>query len=113
VKWLDTIVTINTTNFVKGTFEVLYPKNGMKSTMNSRKNSSQSSIRSKQRAKGIPRVKQRRCHGGCKHLKGPWKRIWVGGWYGYYQTPRSWKYQRKGSKVGMQSTTGRNLEDGK
>jgi hypothetical protein len=28
VKWLDTIVTINTTNFVKGTFEVLYPKKG-------------------------------------------------------------------------------------
>jgi hypothetical protein len=28
VKWLDTIVTINTTNVVKGTFEVLYPKKG-------------------------------------------------------------------------------------
>jgi hypothetical protein len=26
VKWLDNIVTINTTNVVKGTFEVLYPK---------------------------------------------------------------------------------------
>jgi hypothetical protein len=26
VKWLDTVVTINTTNVVKGTFEVLYPK---------------------------------------------------------------------------------------
>jgi hypothetical protein len=26
VKWLDTIVTINTTDVVKGTFEVLYPK---------------------------------------------------------------------------------------
>jgi hypothetical protein len=26
VKWLDTIITINTTNVVKGTFEVLYPK---------------------------------------------------------------------------------------
>jgi hypothetical protein len=28
VKWLDTIVTINTTNVMKGTFEVLYPKKG-------------------------------------------------------------------------------------
>jgi hypothetical protein len=28
VKWLDTVVTINTTNVVKGTFEVLYPKKG-------------------------------------------------------------------------------------
>jgi hypothetical protein len=28
VKWLDTIITINTTNAVKGTFEVLYPKKG-------------------------------------------------------------------------------------
>jgi hypothetical protein len=28
VKWLDIIVTINTTNVVKGTFEVLYPKKG-------------------------------------------------------------------------------------
>ena len=28
VKWLDTIVTINTTNVVKGTFEVLYLKKG-------------------------------------------------------------------------------------
>jgi hypothetical protein len=28
VKWLDTVVTINTTNIVKGTFEVLYPKKG-------------------------------------------------------------------------------------
>jgi hypothetical protein len=28
VKWLDTIVTINTTNVVKGTFLVLYPKKG-------------------------------------------------------------------------------------
>jgi hypothetical protein len=28
VKWLDTIVTINTTNVVKGTFEVLYPEKG-------------------------------------------------------------------------------------
>jgi hypothetical protein len=28
VKWLDTIVTINITNVVKGTFEVLYPKKG-------------------------------------------------------------------------------------
>jgi hypothetical protein len=28
VKWLDTIVTINSTNVVKGTFEVLYPKKG-------------------------------------------------------------------------------------
>jgi hypothetical protein len=27
VKWLDNIVTINTTNVVKGTFEVLYRKN--------------------------------------------------------------------------------------
>jgi hypothetical protein len=26
VKWLDTVVTINTTNVVKETFEVLYPK---------------------------------------------------------------------------------------
>jgi hypothetical protein len=26
VKWLDTVVTISTTNVVKGTFEVLYPK---------------------------------------------------------------------------------------
>jgi hypothetical protein len=26
VKWLDTVVTINTTNVVKGTFEILYPK---------------------------------------------------------------------------------------
>jgi hypothetical protein len=28
VKWLDTIVTINTTNVIKGIFEVLYPKKG-------------------------------------------------------------------------------------
>jgi hypothetical protein len=28
MKWLDTIVTINTTNVVKKTFEVLYPKKG-------------------------------------------------------------------------------------
>jgi hypothetical protein len=28
VKWLDTVVTINTTNVVKGTFKVLYPKKG-------------------------------------------------------------------------------------
>jgi hypothetical protein len=28
VKWLDTIVTINTTNVMKETFEVLYPKKG-------------------------------------------------------------------------------------
>jgi hypothetical protein len=28
VKWLDTIVTINTTNVMKGTFEVLYLKKG-------------------------------------------------------------------------------------
>jgi hypothetical protein len=28
VKWLDTIVTINTTNVVKRTFEVLYPEKG-------------------------------------------------------------------------------------
>jgi hypothetical protein len=28
VKWLDTVVIINTTNIVKGTFEVLYPKKG-------------------------------------------------------------------------------------
>jgi hypothetical protein len=26
MKWLDTIVTINTTNVVKGTFEVSYKK---------------------------------------------------------------------------------------
>ena len=26
VKWLDTVVTINTTNVVKETFEILYPK---------------------------------------------------------------------------------------
>jgi hypothetical protein len=28
MKWLHTVVTINTTNVVKGTFEVLYPKKG-------------------------------------------------------------------------------------
>jgi hypothetical protein len=28
VKWLDIVVIINTTNVVKGTFEVLYPKKG-------------------------------------------------------------------------------------
>jgi hypothetical protein len=26
VKWLDTIITINTTNVVKGTFEVFLPE---------------------------------------------------------------------------------------
>jgi hypothetical protein len=52
VKWIDTIVTINTTNVVKGTFEVLYP--------NPRKNSLQNSIRSKQHAGGTLGIKQRR-----------------------------------------------------
>jgi hypothetical protein len=77
-------------------------KKGMRSTMNPRKNFLQSSIRSKQRARNIPGIKWRQCHGGCKHLKGPWKRIYVGGWYGYHREPRSWKYQEKGLKVGTQ-----------
>jgi hypothetical protein len=51
----------------------------MKSTMNPENNSLQSSIRSKQHARGTLGIKRRQCHGGCKHLKGPWKRIWMGG----------------------------------
>jgi hypothetical protein len=62
VKSLYTIVTINTTNVVKGTFEVLYPKKGdeaLKSTTNPRKNSLQRFIRSKQHAGGTLGIKRR------------------------------------------------------
>jgi hypothetical protein len=102
VKWLDHIVTTNTNNVMKGTFEVLYRKKGMRSTTNPRKNSSQSSRRSKQNAKGILGVERRQCHGRCKHLKGPWKHIWVGRWYGYQNVPRSLKFPKTGFKVGTQ-----------
>ena len=43
VKWLDHIVTTNTTNVMKGSFGVLYRKKKMRNTTNPIKNSTQSS----------------------------------------------------------------------
>jgi hypothetical protein len=81
----------------------------MRSTTNPRKNSLQSSRRYKQHTKGILGVERRQCHGRCKHLKGSWKHIWVGGWYGYQNMPRSLKFPEIGLKVDTQRYDGDKL----
>jgi hypothetical protein len=75
VKWLDNIVTINTTNVVKGTFEILYPEKGDEEYNEPKKELLAKLHRSKQHIRSIPGVKRRQCHGRCKNVKGPWKRI--------------------------------------
>jgi hypothetical protein len=106
VKWLDNIVTINTTNVVKRAFEVLYPKKGDEEYDESKKYLLAKLQKVQAMCQRYSRSKTKIIQGGCKHLKGPWKHIWVGVWYGYHRAPRSLKYQEEGLKVGTQRYDG-------
>jgi hypothetical protein len=106
MKCLDTIVTINTTNVVKGTFEVLYPKKGGEEYDESKKQLLAKLHKIQAACRRFSGNKTKTMPWWCKHLKGPWKCIWVGGWYGYHRMLRSLKYQEIGWKVGMQRYDG-------
>jgi hypothetical protein len=106
VKWLDTIVTINTTNVVKGTFEVLYPKKGNEEYDESKKQLLTKLYKVQVACRRYSGNKTKTISWRVQALKGAMEAHMGWGWYGYHPMPRSWKYQEIGWKVDMRRYDG-------
>jgi hypothetical protein len=100
VKWLDTVVTINTTNVFKGTFEVLYPKKGDKEYAESKKQILAKLHKVQVACRRFSGNKTKTMLWRVQALKGAMEAHMGWGWYGYHRMLRSLKYQEIGWKVG-------------
>jgi hypothetical protein len=102
MKWLDNIVTTNTTNVVKGTFEVLYPKKGDEEYNKSKKDLLAKLEKVQGMCQSYSGNRMKIVPWRVQALKGAMEAHMGGGWYGHHREPRSLKFWEKGLKVGTQ-----------
>jgi hypothetical protein len=112
VKWPDHIVTTNTNNVVKGTFEVLYQKKKDEEYDKSNKELLAKLQKVQATCQRYSGSKTKIMPWRVQALKGAMEAHMGGGWYGYQNMPRSLKFQEPGWKVDSKSTTGTNYKDG-